>query len=121
MFVTHFQIECLFLQEKYTIKVELGLHIKICRLEKVSALALLALKSVTSFRIAPNQHRPLAACQEEPGTASLPRSLVRSSTSTPKLRAESSRPFAPAKKTSTASAVLVFFVMVVGETEARGA
>ena len=54
-------------------------------------------------------------------TSAFSRSLVRSPTSTPKPRAEGSSPSAPAKKTSTASAVLVFFVMVVGETEARGA
>ena len=72
-------------------------------------------------------------------TSAFSRSLVRSPTSTPKPRAEgrvrasgtqaTSRPererrpspSAPAKNSATAFAVALFFVMAVGETEARGA
>ena len=39
----------------------------------------------------------------------------------PKPRAEGSSPSAPAKNSATAFAVALFFVMAVGETEARGA
>ena len=54
-------------------------------------------------------------------TQPLPRSPVRFPTPTPKPRAESSSPSAPAKNSATAFAVALFFVMAVGETEARGA
>ena len=71
------------------------------------------------------QHQTSTACFVTCGgnrvIPALPRSWWFVLTSTPKPRAEGSSPSAPAKKTSTASAVLVFFVMVVGETEARGA
>ena len=82
------------------------------------------LTAVWSHKISP-QHQTSTALSETCGrnlaTQSLLRSLFAVSTSTPKPRAEGSSPSAPAKKTSTAFAVLVFFVMVVGETEARGA
>ena len=60
---------------------------------------------------------------EQGNRATLPLScsLCAVSTSTPKPRAEGSSPSAPAKNSATAFAVALFFVMAVGETEARGA
>ena len=61
----------------------------------------------------------LGLVRENRATPVLTRSLVRSPTSTPKPRAEGSSPSAPAKNSATAFAVALFFVMAVGETEAR--
>ena len=72
-------------------------------------------------RKAPNQHRTFSSCRRKRATPPLPLSRLRSSTSTPKPRAEGSSPSAPAKNSATAFAVALFFVMAVGETEARGA
>ena len=59
--------------------------------------------------------------RENPSTLPLSCSRCCVSTSTPKPRAEGSSPSAPAKNSATAFAVALFFVMAVGETEARGA
>ena len=72
-------------------------------------------------RKAPNQHRTFSSCRRKRATPPLPLSRLRSPTSTPKPRAEGSSPSAPAKNSATAFAVALFFVMAVGETEARGA
>ena len=64
---------------------------------------------------------PFLTCGRNWSTPALLRSLVRSPTSTPKPRAEGSSPSAPAKNSATAFAVALFFVMAVGETEAREA
>ena len=49
-------------------------------------------------RKAPNQHRTFSSCRRKRATPPLPLSRLRSSTSTPKPRAEGSSPSAPAKK-----------------------
>ena len=61
------------------------------------------------------------SCEKNRTTPALPCSLCAVLTSTPKPRAEGSSPSAPAKNSATAFAVALFFVMAVGETEARGA
>ena len=60
-------------------------------------------------------------CGGNRATPAFPCSRLCSPTSTPKPRAEGSSPSAPAKNSATAFAVALFFVMAVGETEARGA
>ena len=72
-------------------------------------------------RKAPNQHRTFSSCRRKRATPPLPLSRLRSSTSTPKPRAEGSSPSAPAKKERQASACLSFFVVTGGEASARGA
>ena len=72
-----------------------------------------------------SQHQPSTArfvtCGRNRPTLALPCPPVRFPTPTPKPRAEGSSPSAPAKNSATAFAVALFFVMAVGETEARGA
>ena len=71
-------------------------------------------------RKAPNQHRPFSSCRRKRATPPLPLSRLRSSTSTPKPRAEGSSPSAPAKNREASTMLAsLFFVSAHKDSATR--
>ena len=71
-------------------------------------------------RKAPNQHRTFSSCRRKRATPPLPLSRLRSSTSTPKPRAEGSSPSAPAKNREASTMLAsLFFVSAHKDSATR--